>query len=82
MTVEMRRVRPKVRESNPFCIIVPFEWIQENSSTGNDLPGMMQILRELYQNLQLFAKWRVYENPAFCGKADETVSGIIKRFSK
>jgi len=48
-------------------IIVPLEGIRENASTGNDLPGMMQIPRELYQNLQLFAKWRAYDNPAFCG---------------
>jgi hypothetical protein len=41
---------------------------------------LVQIPREVYQILQLLARWEIYDNSACCEKADETVIDLTEGF--
>jgi hypothetical protein len=43
---------------------------------------LIQIPRQVYQNLQLLAIWQIYDNATFHQNADKTVTDPIDRFQK
>jgi len=41
---------------------------------------LVQIRREVYQILQLLARWQIYDNASFCGETGKLVIDKIGRF--